>query len=391
MISKYEKTIVNRLLDKYERSKSFLGQNKVNQIFSVKISTLFPKYIDHSNYEVFSEVNEAISVLVRKSFIYAKSNAANVYSSVALNLDVLEELYAYSGRTPKKDTNSAVLSLLESYKGENEILNKYCQEQYARIRSNRSVQFFSNDIEELENILIAANELLKVNCETFVRDFSIRVFKDTKVFERIAAKTVNLLYEYGEFPTKERLLGELNIVRNPTYINFKGSGSITLEGQLIDLTKLSGDIAISSSMLSSIDKISVIGNAVITIENLTSYHTFNDKDMFAIYLGGYHNSIRREFIRKIHQQNLNIDFYHFGDIDAGGFYILEHLRKKTGVAFKPYKMDVETLKRHSKYTKSLTDNDINRLRSLINSKYDSVIRYMLENNCKLEQEAIGLE
>lgn len=183
----------------------------------------------------------------------------------------------------------------------------------------------------------------------------------------------------------------MNIIKNPTYINFKGAGSITIKGQRIDLTGLSSDIAISSIMLSDIDKIQVVGKAVITIENLTSFHTFRDKDMFAIYLGGYHNSLRREFIKKTYQQNPNIDYFNFGDIDAGGFYILEHLKKQTGVDFKPFRMDTETLLSYSEYTKPLTENDWDRLLRLINSEHSRVIKYMLDNNCKLEQEAIDVE
>ncbi len=112
--------------------------------------------------------------------------------------------------------------------------------------------------------------------------------------------------------------------------------------------------------------------------------------MFVIYLGGYHNSVRREFIKKLYQQNPNIHFYHFGDIDAGGFYILEHLKRQTGVDFKPYKMDIATLKEYYCYSKKLTDNDHDRLAKLKDSPYNEVISYMLENNCKLEQEAINV-
>ena len=72
MINKYERTILNTLLDKYEKSKSFNGDNKINQRFFVKIVSLFPKYDDHSNYELFQAVNESIDVLVRKDLILAK-------------------------------------------------------------------------------------------------------------------------------------------------------------------------------------------------------------------------------------------------------------------------------------------------------------------------------
>lgn len=391
MISKYEKEIINKLLDKYEKSKSFVGENKVNQRFNVKIYLVFPRYTDHSNYEIFQAVNEAVDTLVRASFIIAKANSAHVYSNVILNVDKLKDIYKYIGRKPKKDVNSSVLNLVEIYKDKNQILNKYCETQYKRIHSNKTIQFFNNDLEELENILIAVDELLKVDTETFARDFSVKIFKDSKVFERIASKVVNLIYEFGVFPEKDRILGDLNIVKNPTYVNFKGPGSITINDQKINLTGLSSDIAISSKMLSDIDRIEVTGKAVITIENLTSFHTFCDKDMLAIYLGGYHNRVRREFIKKIHQQNSQIAFYHFGDIDAGGFYILEHLKKQTGVDFISFKMDIETLEAHKKYTKKLTENDKKRLMRLVDSQYHKVINYMLENDCKLEQEAVNVE
>lgn len=390
MINRYEKEIINKLLDKYERSKSFIGENKVNQKFSIKVSSLFPKYTDHSNYEIFQGVNEAVDILVRKSFIKAKANSAHVYGDIILNADDLKEIYKYIGRVPKKDIDKLVLDLMEKYKGRNEILDCYIENQFNRINTNKPIQFFSDDLIELENILIAVDELLKVESETFVRDFSVRVFKDSKIFEGISSKVINLLYEYGDFPEKEQLLGNLNIIKNPTYTNFKGAGSITIKGQKIDLKYLSSDIAISSGLLSDIDKIEVSGKAVITIENLTSFHTFKDADVFAIYLGGYHNGVRREFIKKVYQQNQRIDYFHFGDIDAGGFYILEHLKQQTGVYFKPYKMDVETIKYYSKYAKSLTENDRERMYRLKDSPYSEVITYMLENNCKLEQEAINI-
>lgn len=391
MISKYENTIINKLLDKYEKSKSFTGDNKINQRFSVKISSLFLKYTDHSNYEVFNGVNQAIDILVRKELITAKANSAKVYNEVFLNLDKLEQSYSYTSRLPKKETHQLILKLMEAYKVKNKILNLYCEAQIERISSNKAIQFFNGDIRELEKILIAVDELLKIDKETFVRDFSVKVFRDSKIFEGLSSKVVNLLYEYGDFPDKEQVLGNLNIIKNPTYVNFKGSGIISIKGQKIDLTRLTGDIAISSAMLWDIDRIDITGKAVITIENLTSFHTFYNEDMFVIYLGGYHNSIRREFIKKIHRQNPNILFYHFGDIDAGGFYILEHLKQQTGVDFKPFKMDIDTLNEYCCYSKRLTDNDRDRLIKLKNSQYSEVISYMLENNCKLEQEAINVD
>jgi hypothetical protein len=390
MISNYEKEIINRLIDKYEKSKSFTGDNKVNQRFTIKIPSLFPKYNDHSEYELFEALNDSIDTLVKKSYVIAKANSAHVYSTVTLNVDELAEIYKYVDRQEKKDINNSILEILANYKGRNPILNLYCKSQKERIDSNKSIQYFNDDLIELENILLAVDELLKVETETFVRDFSVKVFKDSKVFERIAGKVVNLIYEYGNFPEKDKVLGNLNIIKNPTYVNFKGPGSISIKEQRLDLTNFRGDLAVSSIMLSDIDKIDITGKAVITIENLTSFHTFIDKEMFAIYLGGYHNSVRREFIKKLHQQNSKKAFYHFGDIDAGGFKILEHLKQDTGIDFIPYKMDIETLEAYRNYTNKLTENDKKSLLKLVEGHHHIVVKYMLDNNCKLEQEAINI-
>lgn len=390
-MTKYDGLIINKLLDKYERSKSFTGDNKVNQKFSVKVSSLFSGYMDHSDYELFQSVNESIDILVRKQLVRAAANSSKVYSEVVLNLDSLEQAYAYIGRCPKKEINMAAAELLERYKNRNVILKNYCETQLERISLNKSIQHFNDDMQELENILISVDEMVRVDAETFVRDFSIRVFKDSKSFEGICSKVINLMYEYGDFPDKEQVLGNCNIVKNPTYVNFKGAGIVTIQEQVINLSKLKGDIAISSAMISDIERVAVTGKAVITIENLTSFHTFDNNDMLAIYLGGYHNSIRREFIKRIYNQNPGVSFYHFGDIDAGGFYIFEHLKQQTGVNFLPYKMDLETLKAYEVYWKKLTENDCIRLQRIKDSQFCEVVGYMLENNCKLEQEAINIK
>ena len=134
----------------------------------------------------------------------------------------------------------------------------------------------------------------------------------------------------------------------------------------------------------------MFGEVVITIENLTTFNAFNCENSFAIYLGGYHNTSRRNFIKKVYEQNPDKQYLHFGDINAGGFYILQHLRNKTGIAFVPYCMDVKTLKANLQYTKKLTENDKERLSALAETEFGETVEFMLEYNCKLEQEAMDL-
>lgn len=390
-MTNYKKQLLNCLLDKYERSRSFTGDNKRSQSFSVKVTQLFPKYGDEAEYDLYISINEAIAELERSEYITLSKKKNGVIDSVTLNTHKLSEIYAFISRTPKADTNERLLHLLTMYANENEVLAAYCQSQIKRIQNNKKAEYFDGDFKEYENILKVVSEIFDIPEETYIRDFSVKVFGDSKVFEKIKHKVTRLLFQYGDFPQDETILEDLNIVKNPGHVYIKGCGIITIGGQIIDLSVLKGDIAISSVLLKSIDKIKITGSRVITIENLTTFNHFSQSDTFVLYLGGYHNSHRRNFIRKIYEQNPQISYYHYGDIDAGGFYILLHLRDKTGIRFVPYQMDADTLQQHSTYTKPLTDNDRKRLKNLMNSEFSDTVTYMLEHNCKLEQEALDIE
>ena len=389
-MTKYELKMLNTLIDKYERSKSFVGSNQVAQNFVLKIEQLFPKYADDAEYDLFCSINESVRTLVAKGLVKENALKNGVIQKITLNLDSLEDAYHYLGRTPKVDIVDDLRRILNRYKTSNEILGEYCLRQLARLEQNKPVDFFDNDMSAFESILKVVSEITKVENELFERDFSIRVLGDSKEFGKIRTKVVSLLDEYGDFPDKETILADLNIVKNPGHIYFKGNGRISICGQPIDFSKMIGDIAISSVMLNCVDAIEVFGSTIVTIENLTSFNAFRCKDSFAIYLGGYHNKNRRDFIAKVYNQNPDKQYLHFGDIDAGGFYILEHLRKRTGIPFAPYHMNVQTLKENLQYTKRLTAGDKSRLRALVDTEFGETVQFMLENDCKLEQEAMDL-
>lgn len=387
-MTNYEKDILNDLLDRYERSKSFTGDNKVNQQFTSKLEKLFPKYDDAAEYDLFQAVNAAVSALAKQKFITVKYRRNGEPYSVTLNTQALEQIYTALGRKAKADIHEELRSILIQYRTKNEVLSAYCDEQFQRLSKNKTVELFDGDLQQYENILKAVSQIMDIQEETYMRDFSIRVFGDSKAFEKKRSKVIRLLFRYGDFPEEESVLEDLNIIKNPGHVYLKGNGTVTVAGQKIDLSVLNGDIAFSSDMLKQIEQIQVTGNRVVTIENRTSFHAFSEPDTLAIYLGGYHNAHRRNLIQTIHKQNPIASYYHYGDIDAGGFYILLHLREKTGVAFQPHHMDIETLQRYGKYTKPLTEHDKNRLKKLLGGEFGETVAYMLKNNCKLEQEAL---
>lgn len=389
---KHETTILNALLDQYERSKSFVGKNVQNQSFSKRITDLFPGYDDEANFELFSDVNAQVALLEKEGLITVKRKRrgkidTEIISSVTLVVDRLDQCYNALGRQPKMDRNAAIKILLNEYRDRTPLLHDFCEEQFMRLDENKKVQY-SDDLEKLEKILKVLAEIENIEEETFIRNFSIRVLGDSKAFEHIKTAVVSLLCEYGDYPDKECVLQDLNIVNNPGYVYVKGNGTIIISGQTIDFGRIDGDFGLSSAVLDDIEKVEISASKVITIENLTTFNSYVDKDAFVIYLGGYHNSIRRNMIRKVYEDNPEKKYYHYGDIDAGGFYILQDLRRKTGIPFVPLNMDIGTIKKYKDYAKKLTENDRSRLKNLLGGEFDEVINYMLENDCKLEQEAV---
>ena len=62
-MNKIQRKVLNHLLDLYEQSKTFMGQNKLTQSFSVEVGKLFQKYEDDAEYDYFCEVNDALEEL----------------------------------------------------------------------------------------------------------------------------------------------------------------------------------------------------------------------------------------------------------------------------------------------------------------------------------------
>ena len=152
-----------------------------------------------------------------------------------------------------------------------------------------------------------------------------------------------------------------------------------------------GGVAISSKDIENIQKIEILSKKLVTIENLTSFNNYYENDA-AIYLGGFQNKVKTMFLIKIYNQNPNIKYYHFGDIDVGGFKILVNLKKKTNIPFKPLNMDEDTLIKYLEYGRELTNNDVKEINRLLNEndykEYRETLKTLLKYNKKLEQEIV---
>lgn len=400
----YDKQVINKLLDTYENSLLSSGKNKRNVKIEFRFTrTALPEYFDESSF-VYETIHIQLRNMEEKGLIkiiWKGQKVDYVIQKVQLNIERLKEAYAFVRRTPKCNLEEENQTFLEEYcnseKGEIPITREFARYLQERLNNHQSVKEYINlsKIEETRCLFVALSSVEKNRKPCYIREFSIEHFQDSKYFEQIKHQVVKIFRrfhsEYASMETAE-ILAEYGIYHTPNYVYLKGDIMIVIDGEPIKLRTLNQGLGISGEDLwkvtfSDLSRI----KQVITIENLTTFFRWQEPESLIIYLGGYHNGIRRTLLKKIYQELPGISYYHFGDIDAGGFSILKDLRNKTGIPFQRYRMDIETLKYYEKYGKVLTESDRIRLKEMEkDEELQEVISYMLLYNVKLEQECVGI-
>lgn len=389
----YISVILNRLIDVYEQRGLFCtADSKKHQGIFLSVEKAFPEYTDPYNESAYQEINEAIEYLRQRGILQGDKDERGQYGKLRFHIETINLCYELTERTVLGKTRQAMLEKLNDWKtGGNEILEQFRIAQIERIHKNKPVGHGIGDqMQKLEDVLLALSALMKLTSETYVRNFSNAIFADSKRFQKIQGCIESLLCTYGgQELTKQTALSTFNLVDNPTYIMFKGLLHININGEEIHLEKIPGGISLPSTAVPAIRHVSIAGTSLITVENLTTYHDEPVCQNAIVYLGGFHNSIRTDLLKLIYADNYDKKYFHKGDIDVFGFVILENLKKKTGIPFLPLEMDLETLKEFESYhlVKPLNSSDRKMLHIPQLAPYQNILTYMEQHDCKAEQES----
>ena len=399
-LSKIQKDALNMLLDVYENSVTYKGQNIKNQSFAIKPEKIFYEYNgDYTDQDEVDQFNMELQSLMEFKFVILDyERGIPVISKIKLNTNSINEIYSVLKREDITVKRNREIKMYTQYMGVHDIMDAFCKIQIERLNAYKDAKYTS-DI--AINILKLLKYVLGNNRDIMERELSVAVLGDTKLFEKsYKSRICSIIEEYGELELdlfvldkkeKEKaILEEYQVFSNPSYIFFKGNVDIHyVDGNSISVTP-DNPIAILSEAIARIEMIKVNSNRIVTVENLTSYNRINDNKSTFIYLSGYHNTAKQRFLKKIAENNSGVLWFHFGDIDPDGYFILKNLIKKNGISFVPLYMDVQQLKNYKQYCKPLEKNDIVKANSLLKIHfYDEVMEFMLANNCKLEQEIIS--
>lgn len=393
----YSKDIISRLLDIYERRNGYAKRPEELRSIQFEVSKEYPIYKDRYDNEKYRDINTAIEKNVAAGLIIAEKDQTGRYSKIKLNIARVDECYALLKRTSIPDQCKKVLSVLEKANNAEclligRIVSDFCEQ----IKAYKKLPYdLGYDARRVGEVLQVLEAVTKLTSETYIRNFSTALFKDSKRFQREYRSTIeSILFNYtDDVVEKDDILGYYNLYENPTYVLIKGNARICFDESAIELSEMPGGIALSNESLAGIHKISVKADKVITVENLTTYHDCDEQDTVYIYLGGYHNTSKQKLLELIYENNGDKEYYHEGDLDVYGFLILKNLIDKTQIPFKPLFMDLGTIERF--YRAGLYKNLSARDRKVITSKkdgqlsaYKDVLEYMLANDCKVEQESI---
>ena len=397
----YEEKMLMTLVEQYRKSKKDSGTGVINRRTQIKPTKLYVGYYrNDGDLDDINGINETAERLQEKGFLtYEMKGFSNEIATIYLVDAKVEDAEQYLaekyGYESKHEKMKQVEGIIARYSGYSPVADLEC----AKLRASLDKNTVPKNYEQTEEILKALIFIERNEQLLYVREASMLIYGSSKYFEENTLDAVcGLLRKYHERPCEENelldeILGEYHIVAERQKICLKGDIGLVKNGRTIELGGFRDGVEFYADELDEIEQILVRDRRFMTVENKTSYMRCREEETSYFYLGGYANRFQREFLKKVFADNPEIRYLHFGDIDAGGFYIHENLCKITGIPFRLWRMSVEELKdsRYAECLLKLSANDRKRLKALAEHEmYRDLVQYMMEHDVKLEQEIVSL-
>lgn len=396
----YEEKMLTALAEKYRKSKKDSGTNVIVRRTRITPSQLYKGYNRNDGDMMQIEaVNQAAMHCRQMGFLtFETEKFSNEIRNIDLVDEKIEELEAYLEQTyhyeSKASKRQYVEELIAVYSGRSPAAELECRKLRQALEKNRIPPKYLQAKDLLKALVFIENN----REELFLREASMLIYGDSKYLEEAMLHPVcKALREFlgrpcGEDELEDEILEEYHIRREKQKLCLKGDVMLQNGGKELELGNFADGVEFFSDELDGIEHICVRVPEFITVENYTSWLRFRKEGAVSFYLGGYAARFQRDFLRKVQEDNPHLVFRHFGDIDAGGLYIHEHLCRVTGIPFQMYRMSCAELQdaRFRSCLQPLTNQDRIRLKSLEKQgTYRELAAYMLEKNVKLEQEIIS--
>ena len=124
-----------------------------------------------------------------------------------------------------------------------------------------------------------------------MRNFSKKYFLDSKYLENNLSFYKKIIEDNSdlEFDSDDEFLSYFHIFKNPHYTFIKNGLVLNINGVRIDLDQLNYEISLSDEEIDKLEIEEIRLKKLITIENLTTFNYFNNKNYIVLYLAGFPN------------------------------------------------------------------------------------------------------
>lgn len=417
-LSNIQKEVLNTLVDRYERRRDYGSNEKSLRRTLLRIDVKsFPNYFHVSNSSFRLMFNAEMAALEHQGYVvleWIRFDQDHTLERVALADKMLPTIYLSLGRRSKKKIYRETAELLTELRAAApSALHSFYDRLLHRLAYYKPLPppLHAEKSNELMDLLRGFNALFEIREEEIAkRALSVRLYGDSKRWQQLEKGILQLLRDFclsgsdsdGDSDADDTtILEERGIVNNPGHIHLAGPLVMATPKGQIDLSFFEPDLGLPTKMVKELVVVDCPAKAVVTVENLTSFYQYaleGPTDQLVIYLGGFANTAQRLFLQKLYrffcEKKKLVPFYHWGDLDLGGFKIWHNLREKTGIPFQPYLMNEKTYLKHLHLGQHITEQYAIKLAALLEddafAQFHALISLILKKKIRVEQEAISL-
>ncbi len=407
----YKGLVLGGLLDRYEKSRHFMEGNSQRRVLLNLAKGDLPEYDIESPLirETFNSVVDELAGKGLISFEWLKYEEGNIIEKVWLNTSRVEDCYTEISRKAKRTVLDTllkrVINLKETTKGSWMALFMADVERSIYEKAS-TAGLLPADEEQAMAILDALDYLGRLeDGQCLERVFSLRCFGDSKYFEKkVKNRLVSIIKKYcikldfQEDLSDDEVLMQVGIMQSPDQVDFKGGICGMVSGKRIDFSVFIHGISLNADTIRDLT-IEGMGcvRRILFIENKANYLHFlaanKDDAWMAVFLGGFYSPAKGAFFKKLYEAACpnGIQFFHWGDMDLGGFLIYKRLKTNIIPSLKPFLMHKEAFESRMAYGVAFDSRYASKLRALQDDallpEFKDLIKLMLDKGLRIEQEA----
>ena len=405
-----ELVIINRLLDKYEKSRQATGEPCVRRRVSLKTEGLAEYHgreIDYRKAFHLAAENLQQQGLIQVEWLAGEQG--NLIKSLHLNLERLDAAYRAVGRSPQSELLQQLTRQLMAIKPQREWLQSFLQDCLDEIDRRRFPAQLPREAQKRDWLLaslqgIVANDASGDSTEMLERIFSKRYLGHSKLFEQqVRTRLVGILRRYAPLPELDEddlLLLETGLVRASGEVLLRGPLQLRIQDKLADITPFAYGVALGPETLSEMEIESCAASRLLSVENKATFRELIrcglDESVLLLCIGGFAGAAKRRLLKKLAAYlGEQVSYGHWGDLDYGGLQIFQHLRQTCLPQLRPALMDADTYREFVSSGEPFDDSYRRKLERLREQdgfgEFHDLLDAMLLQGKTLEQEAVPVE